>query len=275
MKEQYKHIKSCVQYSGGLVSWGAAKMACDEHGAENVLLLFADTGNESDGTYRFMWQGAQALGARLECVRLTGEGGRYIKPWDLAIEKKILPDWHLGICTTELKRKPLTCFIEENLPPECEIVVGFSIEEIERIDRLKKNRPNVNWRFPLAERPYKTMCDIRSWLKELNVEEPDLYEQGFNHANCNGACFKASYSHWARLYKERPEVFAYNEAKEKEWQEKTGKDSTILMYKKEKLSLARLRELVDAGVIQPSYYRLPCACGVIYMQDEFNFSQES
>lgn len=65
---RYQHIKACVQYSGGLMSFGAAKLTVDKYGAENVLLLFADTGVESPGTYAFIVQGAAALGCELVTV---------------------------------------------------------------------------------------------------------------------------------------------------------------------------------------------------------------
>lgn len=257
------------------MSWGAAKLTVDKYGPDNVVLLFADTGAESDGTYRFMWQGAQALGVELVCVRKTAnDTRRYIKPWDIARMRGIIPNWKFGACAGELKKEPTTAWIKNNLPKECEIVVGFGIEEQERIDRLRRNRPEVNWSFPLAERPYTTTCKIREWLAELNVELPELYAQGFNHANCDGACFKASIGHWARLYKERPEVYRYHQEQERAWQEATGKDMTVCMYKGERITLKNLAKLIDAGIVQPEYYRLPCACGVIYYQDELELHIE-
>lgn len=123
-----------------------------------------------------------------------------------------------------------------------------------------------------AEKPYTSICKIREWLHEYNIEEPRMYAEGFNHANCNGACFKAGLSHWARLYKERPEVYAEQERQEKEWQQATGKDMTICMRKGKQLPLSELRQLVDAGIIEPSYYRLPCACGLVEEQLELNLT---
>lgn len=265
--EDFSNIKACVQYSGGLMSFGAAKIVCDEYGPENVVLLFADTGSESDGTYRFMWQGAQVLGAKLVCVRNKMNGQKYVKPWDIAIAHNWIPNWRAGLCTLELKKQPLMKWVKENIPSDADIVIGFGVEEMERIERLKAKQPKIKWRFPLAEKPYTPLCQIRTWIKDYNIDEPDLYEQGFNHANCNGACFKSGMGHWARLYKERPEVFAYHEQKEKEWQEITGRDSTICIRKGEHLPLSELRKLVDEGVVKPSYFRLPCACGVVFYDE--------
>lgn len=260
-------IKACCHYSGGLMSWGAAKLTCDKYGAENVVLLFSDVGTEDPDVYRFLVQGASALGARLEIVRINS-GGKYITPWELAIMRKTVPNWKFAICSGELKKQPAIKWQNEHLPEGTPIIMGFSIEEQERIDRVKKRKDKWTYEFPLAEKPYTTVCQIREWLKELNIEEPKMYAEGFNHANCNGGCFKAGLGHWARLYKERPEVFAYHEQKEKEFQQITGKDMTVLMRKGEHLLLSELRELVDNGIVKPSYYRLPCACSLLPEQME-------
>lgn len=65
-------MKVCVNYSGGLMSWGAAKLAVDQYGPDEVDLVFADTGIEDEDNYRFIVQGAGALGCQLHIVRMRG-----------------------------------------------------------------------------------------------------------------------------------------------------------------------------------------------------------
>lgn len=65
-----------------------------------------------------------------------------------------------------------------------------------------------------------------------------------------------------------------HEAKEKEFQEKFSSQQTICMRKGEHLTLENLRKLVDAGIIEPSYYRLPCACSLVY-EEQMEFSFDS
>lgn len=154
--------------------------------------------------------------------------------------------------------------MKENLQDGTPVIMGFSIEEVERIWRIKRRKDRWVYEFPLAEKPYTSVCDIRAWLAELNINEPKMYAQGFNHANCNGACFKAGLTHWARLYKERPEVFAYHEQKEKEFRATINAEQTVCMRKGEHLTLENLRQLVDAGIIEAQYFRLPCACSLIH-----------
>ena len=47
-------MKRIVQFSGGLASYFAAKRVVERHGAQDVILLFADTLIESDDLYRIM-----------------------------------------------------------------------------------------------------------------------------------------------------------------------------------------------------------------------------
>jgi 3'-phosphoadenosine 5'-phosphosulfate sulfotransferase (PAPS reductase)/FAD synthetase len=269
----YEHIKACVQYSGGLMSWGCAKLAVDKFGADNVLLLFADTGVESDGTYRFILQGANALGCSLVLVR-TNPQGKYITPWDIAAKHDFIPSWNRPICSAYLKQKPLQKWIKQNLSKDCLIVIGFSIEEYRRIERMKKSNVYKNLWFPLADRPYTTVCDIRKWLEEYGIAESDLYEKGANHANCNGACFQANKGTWAWLYKTNKPLFMHYAEKEEAFN--IGKDPrrTILRRRNEPYSLKELAADIEAGIVQPTFSRLPCACGVPFYQEKFNFDNE-
>lgn len=269
----YDHIKVCVQYSGGLMSWGAAKLACDKYGAEHVLLLFADTGIESDCTYRFILQGANALGAELKLIRKNA-GGKYVTPWDICSESGFIPDWRLPLCSAYLKQKPLDAWMKQNLPKDCLVVIGFSIEEAERIARIQKRNPKIPYWFPLAERPYTTVCDIRQWLAEYGIEASGLYEQGANHANCGGACFQMAAGGWARLIETNKPLFDKWRDKEIAFNEGKERPTAILRKNGQPYTLAQLEADHAAGLVEAAYYRLPCACGVVGWQEEMDFNEE-
>lgn len=254
------------------MSWGAAKLACDRFGAEHVLLLFADTGIESDGTYRFLLQGANALGAELKLIRANA-GGRYKTPWDVCAEHGFIPDWRMPLCSAYLKQKPLHTWMRENLPEDCLVIIGFSIEEAERIARIQKRSPQVKYWFPLAEKPYTSVCDIRRWLEEYGIEASELYEKGANHANCGGACFQMSASSWARLIETNKPLFDKWRDKERDFIANTGKSATVLRKGGQPYTLAQLEADHAAGLVQAAYYRLPCACGVVGWQSELDFEE--
>lgn len=46
-------MQHVVMYSGGIGSWAAAKQVVQQAGAENMVLLWADTKIEDEDLYRF------------------------------------------------------------------------------------------------------------------------------------------------------------------------------------------------------------------------------
>lgn len=179
----------------------------------------------------------------------------------------------MPLCSSELKRRPLQKWMKENLSPDVEVVIGFSIEEERRINKLRARGMYKNLAFPLAERPYTSVCQIRGWLTDLGLKESDLYAKGANHANCNGACFQMSKHSFAWLLQTNPELFAEWEAREKAFISRhPDKKATILRKKGEPYTLAQLRADVEAGLVEARYNRLPCACGVVFYQEELDFN---
>lgn len=57
-----------VQYSGGIGSWAATQRVIAEHGAEDLVLLFADTRAEDDDLYRFLRDSAAQIGVPVTVV---------------------------------------------------------------------------------------------------------------------------------------------------------------------------------------------------------------
>lgn len=51
-------MKHIVMFSGGIGSWMTAKRVADQHGVDDLLLVFADTLSEDDDLYRFLIEGA-------------------------------------------------------------------------------------------------------------------------------------------------------------------------------------------------------------------------
>lgn len=103
----------------------------------------------------------------------------------------------------------------------------------------------------LAE-PLWDKCRMLDELRKLGVKPPRLYEMGFPHNNCGGFCVKAGHAHFAHLYRTMPERYAFHEAKEEAFRERTGKDVSILNDRsgdgrKKPLTLRALRERIVRG----------------------------
>lgn len=205
-----RELLAICNYSGGLLSWKAAQLAVKKFGRDHTVLLYADTGNEAADNYRFIVQGAALLGVPLHIVRALPDwaGGKLITPYDVAMNSGFLPDFNAPECSSALKRTPLNKWMTEHATPDTHIVIGFSHEEVERAERMKKRFPHKRYCFPLLEKPYHFHCEIERELKSLGVEPPKAYKLGFGHANCNDACLMAGKGHYVNLYLKKPDVFA-------------------------------------------------------------------
>lgn len=59
-------------------------------------------------------------------------------------------------------------------------------------------------------------------------KQPLLYDQGFAHNNCAGACVRAGQGQWLQLLEHNPARYAHEEAEERAFREAIGKDVAIL-----------------------------------------------
>ena len=57
-----------IQYSGGAGSFAAAQSCIQQHGKENVVLLFSDTRMEDPDLYRFLTQTSAYLGVPVTII---------------------------------------------------------------------------------------------------------------------------------------------------------------------------------------------------------------
>jgi hypothetical protein len=84
-----------VAFSGGAMSWAAAHRTIATHGQDAVTLLFADTATEEDDLYRFVREGAEALGAPLVWLR----DGRDV--WDVMKDRRMIGNSRIDVARVE------------------------------------------------------------------------------------------------------------------------------------------------------------------------------
>ena len=251
-----------VQYSGGLGSWGAAKLLADEHGAENVHLLFADTQMEDEDLYRFLHEGADALG----CLLTTISDGRNV--WEVFEDERYLGNSRIDPCSKILKRELLRKHIENNYNYEQDVVaLGIDWTEKHRLDKALSRWEPWNVIAPLVDNPEITKAHLFNWLRDYNIDPPRLYDMGFPHNNCGGFCIKAGQAHFKLLYEKMPERFMYHAQKEQEMRDLLGKDVSILRRqrngKRHNLTLLELKEEIDAQTDETDPFDLGgCGCAI-------------
>jgi len=233
-------MRHVVMYSGGLGSWGAAWQVRERHRAEIVTLLFADTLIEDADLYRFLHEGARAVG----CVVTTITEGR--TPWEVFRDVKFLGNTRVDPCSRVLKREPLRCWLEDNCDPDdTTVYLGMDYTEIHRYERARGYWAPWRVEAPLCEPPYPTKAMIEKVLAGRFVNPPRLYTEGFPHNNCGGGCVKAGQGQFIHLLKQRPETFAEWEQHEEDLRGQLG-DVSILRDRTggdtKPLTLAALRE---------------------------------
>lgn len=218
--------KCVVFFSGGLMSWAAAKRAVAKWGVENTTLLFTDTLIEDPDLYRFLEEAATNVGAPL--VRIA-EGRT---PWEVFRDEKSIGNTRRDPCSKILKRQPGRAWLTANCDPrDTALVFGIHYEEDHRYDGMRWDKKSqtrlpsgvkntyarLGWMHvaaPMCDSPYLTPSDIRVWAKVEGLTVPRLYDLGFAHNNCGGFCIKAGSGHFANLLKQLPEVYAHHEAQE-------------------------------------------------------------
>src|SRR5690606_6302278 len=101
-------MKHIIFFSGGVGSYFAAKRVIERYGNQDVILLFTDTKMEDQDLYRFIEEASQKLGSTL--VKIAD--GR--TPWDVAFDKRFLPNSRIAPCSHALKQQVARKYILDN-----------------------------------------------------------------------------------------------------------------------------------------------------------------
>ncbi|MCK5606035.1 phosphoadenosine phosphosulfate reductase family protein [Candidatus Pacearchaeota archaeon] len=209
-------------FSGGITSAVACKLAMDLFGKENCIVLFIDTRNEDDDTYRFMkdceeWYGKSIQSISSDKHKSIQHVWRRYKGMNFA---------HGAICSSELKREVRIKWQKEN---EYSFqVFGFDIDETKRAKSFTMNYSNTNPLYPLLLMGYsKKMCiDI---VRDVGIEIPTAYKLGLNNNNClQTGCVQGGIGYWQLIQRILPDRFERMAAEEHYLTELKGSPVTML-----------------------------------------------
>lgn len=104
-------------------------------------------------------------------------------------------------CTAELKRK----LRWEVSKPDDIHILGYTTEEIKRLERIQASEPLVNFHPILIERGL-TKQDCLRILERKNISLPKMYRLGYKNNNCVG-CVKGQAGYWNKIRVDFPDVF--------------------------------------------------------------------
>lgn len=235
-----------VMYSGGIGSWCAASRVIERYGADDVVLLFADTLIEDADLYRFLFESSDRLGARLEVLR----DGR--TPWEVFRDVRMIGNTRADPCSRILKREITRNWVEENSKPNDAVVyLGIDWSEAHRFERARTSW--LPWRAeaPMCEEPLLFKDQMLALLRKEGISPPNLYDFGFPHNNCGGFCIKAGRAHFAHLWRTMPARYKHHEEQEEALRKHLGKDVAILRDRRggrtRPMTLRKLRERLERG----------------------------
>lgn len=195
-----------------------------------------------------MWGGGELV--------VLDNGGRTV--WDVFNDENMIGNTRVSLCSRVLKSEPLRAWIDEHCDPgDTTIYLGFDWTEEHRLERSRPHWEPWLIEAPLCSAPYLTKWQILDELRDAGLQVPKLYQQGFPHNNCGGACVKAGHASWKRLLQHDPERFAAEEAQEQAFRERSGFDVSILRDRTggetKPLTLRKFREGLTA-VAEPSFF---------------------
>lgn len=234
-----------VQFSAGRGSFAAAHRAVERYGSNRVRALFCDTTVEDADCYRFLVEGAEALGIRLD----VAADGR--NPWDLADDEHMIPNSRVPTCSRVLKHEPAARWLDEHTP-DALVVSGIGPWEAHREEGIRAGHlPRATW-FPLLEPPWLDEDALLDLIRSYGIEPPRMYAAGYPHANCAGGCFRAGHAAWRLLLRDSPDLFAWHEWREHNFRRRRGVFASILRWRSgpldgQPMTLTTFRRLVESG----------------------------
>jgi len=216
--------KVIAWWSGGITSAVTCKICIDTYGVENVRVIFIDTFNEDEDTYRFKKDCEVLYGKEIETITLIGK--KYKSIQDVWIKHKSLNVAKGAVCSSELKRSVREKWQKNN---EYDLqAFGFEIEEINRAKSMKLNHSKAKPIFPLLLYGYSKKDCIKI-MEDYGVQVPRMYYLGFHNNNCfNTGCVQGGIGYWQKIRDEYPDKFNAMAEMEHKLTELKGEPVTML-----------------------------------------------
>jgi hypothetical protein len=198
------------RFSCGAASAVATKIVLAKYGADpDVAIHYSDTRSEHSDNERFLRECESWFGRPIE--RLTS--ARYLDVWDVWSRRRIIVSGARGYapCTEELKQMPAELAQRRG---EDTIILGYTVEERHRLERVRRNNPGDEIEAPLIDAGL-TKSDCFAILERAGIALPAMYGLGFKNNNCLG-CPRGGMGYWNNIRRHFPEVFHRMAALERE-----------------------------------------------------------
>lgn len=118
---------------------------------------------------------------------------KYADSWAVWEDRKYIAGIKGAPCTTELKKAVRFKFQR----PDDIHIMGYTAEETKRVDRFRRENPEIECRFPLLEYNL-SKADCHAIVRARGIELPMMYRLGFHNNNCIG-CPKGGAGYWNQI----------------------------------------------------------------------------
>lgn len=223
LKEIFKYNPDPViaWWSGGADSAIVCWLCLLWFGKENVRIIFIDTKNEDDDTYRFKIDCESAWGVIIETI-CTEQWETIEEVWDYYLSLNVATG---AICSTELKR-----VVRQNFQMKNQYsyqAFGFDIKEVDRAKNMRKNYPDSKPIFPLIYEMIGKGESIKM-LQKQGIEVPASYRMGYSNNNClKTGCVKGGIGYWQKFRIDFPDRFYKMALREHRYTNEKRKPVTI------------------------------------------------
>lgn len=216
--------KVIAWWSGGITSAVACWLAINMFGKKNVRVIFIDTCNEHEDTYRFKKDCEKWYGVEIETA--TRIGTDYKRIQDVWYKFLSLNVAHGAICSSELKRE-VRLRIQRESTYSFQ-VFGFDIDEPKRAKNMTLNYPEANPIYPLLLFGYSKKRSIEI-VESHGIAIPYAYTIGLNNNNClETGCVQGGIGYWQLMRVLMPDKFDAMAIIEHELTDLAGKPVTML-----------------------------------------------
>lgn len=213
-----------VSFSGGETSAYLSKWLIDNKSDKyNMIFVFANTGDEEEETLIFIDKCSKEWNINIIWVEAIVHHNNRIasthkivdfktasrnrEPFKEIIKKYGIPNQNFLHCNREMKLNPIKSYIKSIGWNNYKTALGIRIDEI---DRINKNRKELNLIYPLISEKPTTKQEISYWWSKNNFR---LNIESYK-SNCR-TCWKKSDIVLSKIYKDNPNYFDFNKEMEK------------------------------------------------------------
>ncbi len=211
-------------WSGGITSAVACKIGVDLYGKENMRIIFIDTMNEHEDTYRFMNDCAEWYGIEIETIKHD----KFNSIEEVWIKNKALNNATGAICSSTLKKTVREKWQKDNTWEHQ--IFGFDLKESKRALGMVLNHPKTKPIFPLMMYGLNKEDCIKR-VQEADIIVPSAYTLGYLNNNCLGknfGCVQGGIGYWQKILRDNKEAFDKRAELEHKLTDLKGKPVTML-----------------------------------------------